>query len=292
MINGLDISSYQEQPQYGRLIDWKALKADPRNFRFIWIKVAEGASLSNYNTDDAARQVAGAQSVSFEAINLYHYYWYRFYDTVAGKWVILPAADQAALFYDACVKIGYLPPKPMSDCEDPLVEGPLDFSNTPTANAALSFARGLNFHLRDYHQAITDKFKVRPTIYTGAWWWDKLTVQIAAYYPHELDWMKDYFFTLADYDGTLNYPKAVAPSQCIAWQFTSTPTPPVAGIPTGHLKPGDALDCEHWMLSDADFAAWSGTQQPAPAPQPAPTSWQQSIDAWARTMGYTGPKPV
>jgi hypothetical protein len=262
MINGLDICNYQEQPQYGKVINWPALKADVRNFRYIWIKIAEGSNLLNYPVTDTVRQIAGVQSVKFEAINLYHYYWYR--EMINGIWQVISAQDQANIFLAASKQAGYISKHPMTDCEDPLVGQFLDFIDTASANKAVAFARALNAHLKAYHEAITAAFGIRPDIYTGAWWWDRFGALILAYALAEATWWKDYKFILADYDGTMTLPKGITADQVIAWQFTSTPKPPVAGIATGHLVAGDACDCEVWMQTDAAFTAWAGIASVVP----------------------------
>lgn len=260
-IMGLDISVYQEQPQYGKLIDWKALKTDPLNFRFIWIKCAEGVGLSNYPITDVTRQVVGAKSVNFEAICGYHFYYYQWFSTVANRWYPLSAIDQAKTFYDAYNQSGFPTIHPMTDIEDPFVGQFLVWSDTATANAALAFARKLNAHLKLYHESITNLFGIRPDIYTGAWWWDRMaSIMFANGFGYELDWTKDYKFILADYVGNLDYPIGITPQQTIAWQKTSTPVPPVQGIPTGHSVPGDALDIDQWMQSELEFNTWSGNQ--------------------------------
>lgn len=256
-INGLDISSYQEQPAYGKLIDWTALKADPFNFRFIWIKCAEGTDSTGY-VKDATRQAAGAKSVKFEAVNPYHFYYFQWFSTAANRWYTLNAADQARAFRNAAQDAGMLICHPMTDIEDPFVGQFLVWSDTATADKALAFARRLNAHLKAYHEAVEFEFGVKPDIYTGAWWWDRMGVLLLANYPAECEWWGAYRFILADYVGGLDYPGGIAADQVIAWQFTSTPTPPVQGIPTGHVVPGDALDCDRWMLSETEFLKWTG----------------------------------
>ncbi len=284
MINGLDISTYQEQSQYGKLIDWPALKADPRNFRYIWVKIAEGSDIRNYPVADTARQISGAMLVAFDAINTYHFHWYR--EFVNGKWAIVPAQAQAQTYYDACALANFIPRHPMTDCEDPLVGQFLDFHDTESANKALAFARGLNNHLKAYHQAITEIFGVRPDIYTGAWWWDRFGKLILAYYPKEAAWWADYKFVLADYDGALNLPAGITKDQVLAWQFTSTPNPPVSAIPTGHRVPGDALDCEVWMQSDDDFVKWCGKPVAPPITTLTDHDRIDKLETWAITQGY------
>lgn len=259
MIKGLDINPfYQEQAEYNRLINWPALKADPLGFRFIWIKVGEGTDDIGY-VAGAARCVIGAKGVSFEAINPYHYYLYQLFDTTKNIWYVLSASDQAQAFYNAAKAAGFSLIHPMTDIEDPLIDQFLRWTDTASANKAIAFARKLNAHLRSYHQAITDLFKVRPDIYTGKWWLDKFCpLLILNGFGTELGWMKDYKFILADYDGALNIPDYISTEQVIAWQETSSPAPDVKGIPTGRVRPGDALDIDRWMQSEEAFLIWCG----------------------------------
>ena len=267
-INGLDISLYQETDT--KFIDWPALKADPLNFRFIWIKCQEGTYLptdaGGYNQAIVKRQIAGAQSVGFEAINLYHFYYFQLKFLINGVWTwkVLTPASLAVAFHQTYLASGLKIAHPMTDMEDPLIMQFLPWTTDP--NKALSFARALNAHMKEYHQRLTDLFSVRPDIYTGKWWLDWFIPQVKYYYPAETEWIKDYNFILADYDGTFTMPAYLTLEQVIAWQWTSTPTPPVKGIPTGRIVPGDALDCDRWMRTDADFDKWSGNATTPPPP--------------------------
>jgi GH25 family lysozyme M1 (1,4-beta-N-acetylmuramidase) len=278
MIIGLDINAfYQEQEQFGRFIDWRALKADPLNFRFIWIKAGEGTDDIGY-VAGAARCVTGAKSVAFEAINPYHYYLFQLFDVSTNTWYVLPAVDQAQAFYNAASVAGFSLAHPMTDIEDPLIDQFLRWTDTASANRAIAFARKLNAHLRAYHQAITDVFGVRPDIYTGKWWLDKFCLLLILNgYRSDLDWMKDYKFVLADYDGTLNIPDYISTEQVIAWQETSSPVPDVKGIPTGRVRQGDALDIDRWMQSEEKFLEWCGKVVVPPVPAPGLTL--ESLDA-------------
>ena len=66
----------------------------------------------------------------------------------------------------------------------------------------------------------------------------------------------------------------------------------------GSVSPYDTktLDRNRWVnpLPLADFLAVRGADIPKPKPTPKPEpalGWKDSIDAWARTKGYDGPKP-
>jgi hypothetical protein len=267
MIHGLDINAfYQEQSQYNRLIDWKALKADPLGFRFIWIKVSEGIDGTNY-VEGATRCRIGAQSVNFEAILPYHYYLYQWCDwsSGAGIWRVISAKDQADAFFKASLSSMIFPIlHPMMDWEDPLIDEFLQWSDTDSINKAISFARKLNAHLKSYTYAIRDLFGVLPDAYTGKWWLDKwVPLLINNGYVAEVEWFKELYYILADYDGTLNIPSYIPADRVIAWQETSTPKVPVQGIPTGRTVPGDALDIDLWMRTDEQFEIWSGQKTEA-----------------------------
>lgn len=258
-INGLDIfADYQEQAQYGKLINWQLLKSDPLNFRFIWIKCSEGTEWKSYVVG-AARCVRGAKSVQFEAINPYHFYLFQWCDG-AGVWHVMSAVDQANAFHSAAVAAGFLTVHPMVDLEDPLIEQFLAWTDTASANRAIAFARALARHIKAYLEAVTQEFGVKPDCYSG-WWWLRYWVPLLVNngYTSEVAFLNDYKWILADYDGELNYPPMVIEQKnVIAWQRTSTPVPPVKGIPTGHVVPGDALDIDQWMQTEQAYQDWKG----------------------------------
>jgi hypothetical protein len=62
------------------------------------------------------------------------------------------------------------------------------------------------------------------------------------------------------------------------------------------LPAGEPVEYDHqedWSFfngSLSDLQAWAGLAVTPPVP--SPLTWEQSIDAWARTQGYTGPKPL
>lgn len=257
MINGLDIlAEYQEQAAYGKFIDWTALKADPLNFRFIWIKCSEGGEDAAY-IEGAARCVRGARSVNFEAVNPYHYYLHLWY----GQ--IMSATYQANAFYRSAQASGFGKCRPMTDLEDPQIKAPCTFTDTEGANRAVAFARNLSKNLKAYHEAIAALFGVKPDIYTGKWWLDYwVPLLIKNGYGVEVAWMNDYRFILADYNGGLDYPDYIPRDHVIAWQKTSSPVPPVQGIPTGRVVPGDALDIDQWLLGEPEFLEWAKGEQP------------------------------
>lgn len=262
MIRGLDINAFYQQYPWKK-INWRELKDDPLDFRFIWIKCSEGTDAVSY-VEGAAECVVGARSVGFEAINPYHYYLHQYADWSSGAavWRVISAKDQAQAFYDSAKAAGFAAGHPMMDWEDPLIDQFLQWSDTDSINKAIAFARKLNAHLQAYTYAIRDLFGVLPDAYTGKWWLDKfIPLLIGNGYAAETLWLKDLYYILADYDGTLNIPDYIPADHVIAWQETSSPVPPVMGIPTGRVVPGDALDIDRWMLSEEQFLLWSGQKE-------------------------------
>jgi hypothetical protein len=264
MIRLLDINLfYQEQAQYNRFINWRELKDDPLNFRGIWIKVSEGTDGESY-VEGASRCRVGAQSVGFEVVFPYHYYLYQYADWSSGAavWRVISAKDQANAFFVAAVASGFYDGHPMMDWEDPLIRQFLQWSDTASINKAIQFARKLNAHLKSYTYFIRDLFGVLPDAYSGGWWLDLwVPLLINNGYAAEVEWLKELYYILADYDGTLNIPDYIPIDHVIAWQETSSPKPPVKGIPTGRVVPGDALDIDRWMRSDDEFLIWSGQKE-------------------------------
>lgn len=264
-INGLDIfADYQEQAQYGKLINWPLLKSDPLNLRFIWIKCSEGLQYAYY-VEGAARCVRGATSVKFEAVNPYHFYLYQWCDWSSGApvWRIYSATGQATTFYNGA-KAANFPAgcHPMPDLEDPLIDQFLKWTDTASANRAIAFARALNAHIKIYLQAIDTDFGVAATPYSGKWWLDKwVPLLINNGYASEVAWIKERYWILADYDGVFSLPSYIPPDHVLAWQKTSSPVPYVLGIPTGRVVPGDALDIDEWMQSEAKFNEYCGKQE-------------------------------
>lgn len=69
------------------------------------------------------------------------------------------------------------------------------------------------------------------------------------------------------------------------WQYSSRILLPV-GTPVEY---DHQQDWSFFNGSLTDLQTWAGlTVTP---PNPTPLTWEQSIDQWARTQGYTGPKP-
>lgn len=287
-INGLDFCIYQEQPEFGKLINYKALKADPLSFRFCWIKSSEGELLPTdkgaYPVLDFKRQVEGARSVGFEQVNPYHFYYYHV-PQGDGKFYILSPQRQAEAFAASCE--GFEFDHPMTDCEDPFVDPFLQWSNTETANVALAFARKLNLHLKTYHAEVT-KLLGRPDIYTGDWWWKKMAnLLLLNGFTHELVWANDYKFIVANYTGKEPIvPPGIVREQVIAWQYTSTPKVAIQGIPVGMIGPGLNVDLERWVGTEAQWNEWVGKAPipPVEAP-PEPITLEKLAQQFANLDG-------
>jgi GH25 family lysozyme M1 (1,4-beta-N-acetylmuramidase) len=125
-------------------------------------------------------------------------------------------------------------------------------------------------------------------IYTGQWFLSYLE-----------SWPKDVEYWWAQYPYSL-YPAVKTP---ITWPELSAK---LAATPftSGYLCPGPLklwqCTADRYILpgcgpSPIDINVWPGTLEELQswvggAPVPV-VSWQHSIDAWARTKGYTGPEP-
>jgi hypothetical protein len=60
----------------------------------------------------------------------------------------------------------------------------------------------------------------------------------------------------------------------------------------GTIRP---MDINVFPGTPAEYRAWLGLGVPIPpviVPPTIPLTWEQSITAWARGMGYTGPNPI
>jgi hypothetical protein len=145
----------------------------------------------------------------------------------------------------------------MVDLEDPYLYNPVrlfDFHDTPTANNALAWARKVCNHVRQYVEEVARLFGRKPVIYTGTWWWNPWAF-LAQSYTEEMKWAKDYDFYLADYAHE-KPDTCLGAGRVIAHQYTSTPSPVIAGIPNG-----GHVDCARWLLSDTEYAIWGGGEK-------------------------------
>lgn len=304
-INLLDISVYQRAD--GKEVNFDLLKEDPHQFKGIWVKSSESSDVLFYPVEIAELQMSEANRVGLVA-NPYHFYYYHvpWDDNGDGtiEYHIIDPKAQAQCFYDSTRNMKFL--HPLTDIEDPFVGPFLVWTDTASANKAISFARKVNLHLKTYHLEIYRLFGVRPDIYTGAWWLDKITkLLINNGYSYELDWMKDFNFYLADYnegDG-MAVPAGIDISQVIAWQYTSTPVTAIKGILTGIIGIGRNVDLARWMSTDQRFINWSHgdinidwSPDPKPIPEPEITAetlavFAMDVDAFLRSKGYNGRGP-
>jgi GH25 family lysozyme M1 (1,4-beta-N-acetylmuramidase) len=276
-INGLDISVYQEDERNGKFIDWPALAADPRQFKFIWIKATEGdhwgEEVGGYPQHAFERQFAGAKSVKL-LTGAYHYY---------CSWI--DPKKQANWFYEIAGDNDCELP-PMLDFEDPLVRIP-QIVDTASGNRALAIARAEAEKVRVMVDATDQKFGRASLIYSGSWWWNPIFYQVLYYDgPGKLAWINGHANLNADYT---HEPATLMTGfdRSFFHQYTSTPLVKVEGIPVGLKGPGLNVDLDHWEGADDEFYAWAGMTPPV-----VNETWAQAIDAWARAQGYTGPKPT
>ncbi len=249
-INGLDISVYQEYEAGGLLIDWQALAADPRAFKFCIVKATEGDhwgdGAGGYPEHTFERQFAGARSVKL-LTGAYHYY---------CSWI--SPIKQAQWFYEiAGDNDGEVPQ--MIDFEDPLVRIPQIVDNA-SGNVALAVARHEAELIRAMVDAVDQKFGRASLIYSGSWWWNPIFDQVHYWDgPSKLYWMDGHSVLNAYYAS--EPPKLMTGfTKTNMHQWTSTPTMPVQGIPVGVKGPGLNVDLDHWEGTDAEFYTWTGVQ--------------------------------
>lgn len=111
-----------------------------------------------------------------------------------------------------------------------------------------------------------------PMIYTSPGYWGEFGTSDA--------YWKRYPLWLAHY--TTAAPNTPLPwDTWLFWQYTAK------GDGLKYGAESKQIDMDYWhgdLTGLYDFA-----RKPAPAPQPP--SWEQSIDAWARSQGYTGVRP-
>jgi len=295
-----DLSDYQENPALNQYINWIALKGDPFNFQGGWIKVSEGSiqpgAPGAYDIEGPRRQYAGARSVKFPVINGYHFWWYEYWGLVNGayQWIPIPGDDQAAAFFAAYQAAGIPTVRtydkdladwrachPMADLEDPLIVRQFNWGDTANANRSLVIASAMNKNLYQYFTGIKGRFGVYPDAYSGDWWLKQWFPFLKYYRPDEVLWWDDINFILADYDGTFTMPTYIKPAQVIGWQKTSTPDHNVAGIPTGHVKPGDAFDVDQWMGLQAAYDLWRTGAHVVTVDERL-----SNLEKWGITMGY------
>lgn len=94
------------------------------------------------------------------------------------------------------------------------------------------------------------------------------------------DWLSaDYPLWVAHY-GTQS-PRHDGWPRWTFWQFTDRGDGAKFGVESAQI------DLNYFNGSEEELRVFAGIDPPPPPPQ----SWQQAIDAWARSQGYTGPGP-
>ncbi|NMC78971.1 MAG: hypothetical protein GYA59_06395 [Chloroflexi bacterium] len=148
----------------------------------------------------------------------------------------------------------------------PVLDVELDQGQTPTVIA--------NNILR-HAQLIEARTGKRPIIYSRASWVDPYMA--GATWLNNYDWwLAHYLSTPDEHPGPPKLPKTV--TKWLIHQTTSH------GAPIG--VESKQMDYDRWNGDEA--AVYRYANLPVPIPQP---TWEEAIDAWARTLGYNGPPP-
>jgi len=92
----------------------------------------------------------------------------------------------------------------------------------------------------------------------------------------------DYALWVASYSAVNNAPKwmPLGWSSWLLWQQGTPATGKAHGVCS------EEIDVDVFNGNEDDFRLWAGLEKPEPV-----SSWEQEIDAWARGMGYNGPRP-
>ena len=127
----------------------------------------------------------------------------------------------------------------------------------------------------DWCNIVESSTGMRPILYSRAGWVNE--------HMTAGSWRNDYHWWLASYNAnrTTERPAPpVLPSGVHTWLIhqNSDKIPAPAGLQSGGIM---TCDVNRWNGDDAAVDAWFG----------GGTTWEQSIDAWARTLGYTGRGP-
>lgn len=129
----------------------------------------------------------------------------------------------------------------------------------------------------------------RPTTYTGGWflpvmsawprgdyWWGRYPYYLCPQGDRVL-WTWNEFRTRANAYGYNPDPNHLCPGVPRLWQCSGDKV-----ILPGTA--GRAMDLSLFNGTISELESWWGAMLPGP-------TWAQAIDAWARTLGYTGPRP-
>ncbi len=117
----------------------------------------------------------------------------------------------------------------------------------------------------------------RPILYSRASWIDQFLVGA--------DWLNDYDWWLATYLSTAEeHPGPPLMPKGVRTYLIHQTTSHGVGIGSESLN----MDYDRWNGDREAVYRYAGLSEPPP---PAPMTWAQAIDAWARTKGYDGPSP-
>lgn len=181
---GIDISAWNN------VTDWQAVKSDPQNIKFCFIKSSEGAG---YRADYKS-QWDGAGSIGLLRAN-YHYH----HGEVNG-------AYQADYFMAWATK-GELPPV-------------IDFEDADTLRTAEITGAAMLENLRSCLKRIETVWKIKPIIYTGYWF---LWACLQESPEYDARWMAEYPIWIASYTGSPDiYPSMPSWMKYKFYQYTSS----------------------------------------------------------------------
>ena len=150
----------------------------------------------------------------------------------------------------------------------------------PVLDAELAHGYG-KAHITDTLLAWLDNCEtetgLQPILYSRADWINTYT-ETGAWRNQQRWWLAHYLFTPEERPSPPLLPVGVT-----NWLIhqTADKIPAWPGLQSGGIT---TCDTDRWNGDDAAVAAWFG------GPLPVMT-WPGAIDAWARTLGYTGPLP-
>ena len=255
---GIDVSKWQGQ------MDWSKAARSGARFAFIRAGSADGRTGVNYPDFQFQRNAAEAPKANI---------------LTGAYWFFRPQFDvnrQAEYFCNLLVgKDLQLPP--VLDVE---IGG---YSKTVMARRVRACLEAI--------KVITGK---TPIVYTRATIWNpSIGLQ---------SWAKDYPLWVARYT-MLKHPWADDPAKLqplgwtdwTFWQWSADENRRGQEFGSPAVNGSKAIDIDYFNGDEAALLKFANIQ-PTPAPVPEPPTapglgWKESIDAWARTKGYDGPKP-
>lgn len=128
-------------------------------------------------------------------------------------------------------------------------------------------------------QIIESRTGRKPILYSRASWVNQFMA--GASWLDQYDWwLAQYLSTPGEHPGPPNLPSGVK-----QWQIHQTTS---HGSPIG--VESLQMDYDRWNGDESNVRKYAGLEDIDPETLPL-SEWASSMDAWARTQGYTGPKP-